>query len=239
MSTNFISFSTNKAYQKFATVLIKSLLSNFNGEIVCRCVNCDDSFIAFLKDVGVRVIEDNLNLDISKRLKNPFETPIIKNNSYNKNCLCSDEVTYTCHSRFYNARYIFDNYDLNALMLIDCDFIIRSNFDEVFKLTEDILIMDSVNCIHEDCIVLKSTAQSRLFLDAVIKELEKNLFFWDQDTLALRTAVKKITALKIGELDLKYKDYTLSDSSVIWSGDGQAKYQQKFLNKFNEILQLK
>lgn len=239
MSTNFISFSTNRSYQKYATALVKSLQANFNGEIVCRCVNCDDSFVAFLKNTGVIVIIDNVKLDLSKKLKNPFETPVIKNNSFNKNCLCNDEVTYTCHSRFYNAKFIFENYNADALMLIDCDFIIRNNFDEVFKLTEDILIMDSINYVHEDCIVIKNTTESKQFINNVIKELEKNLFFWDQDTIALKTTAKKSTYLKIGELDLKYKDYTLSDNSPIWSGDGLSKYHQKFLNMFNKILELK
>jgi hypothetical protein len=45
--------------------------------------------------------------------------------------------------------------------------------------------------------------------------------------------------LNVGELDLKYKDYKLSDDSSIWSGDGQAKYEKKFLDKFYEILQQK
>ena len=231
-----VTFSTNGAYQKYATVLVKSLRYTFKGIIVCRCVNCDDSFINLLKEYDVAVIEDNITLSKNKKLKNPTDTPILKNNSFNKNCLCNDEITYTCHSRFYNAKYIFENYNFFSLVLMDCDFIVRKNFDELFEISEDVLIMDKVNCVHEDCIVIKNTMQSREFINKVIEDIERDIFFWDQDTIALKSAFNKTFNLKVGSLDLKYKDYTLSDSSSIWSGDGHAKYEKKFITKFNEIL---
>lgn len=231
-----VTFSTNRSYQNYATVLVKSLRSVFKGTIICRCVNCDDGFLNLLSEYDVIVIEDNITLNKNKKLKNPTDTPILKNNLFNKNCLCDDEITYTCHSRFYNAKYIFENYNFTSLVLMDCDFIIQKSFDELFQLKEDILIMDKINCVHEDCIVLKNTTQSREFINRVIEGLEKNIFFWDQDTIALKNAFNKGFTLEVGGLDLKYKDYTLSDSSSIWSGDGHAKYKKKFVERFNEIL---
>jgi lipopolysaccharide biosynthesis glycosyltransferase len=234
-----ITFATNKSYQEYAVVLIKSLRRVFDGLIVCRCVNCDPEFIAFLEKYEVFVIEDNPPLEKIKKLKNPFDTPILKSGRFNKNCLCDDEVTYTCHSRFYNAKFIFDNFNPSSIVLIDCDFIVLKNFDEIFKLDYDVIIKDSIECVHEDCIVLKNTPTSKIFIDNIIKELEKNLFFWDQDTIALKAGFNSTNNLNVGELDLKYKDYKLSDDSSIWSGDGQAKYEKKFLDKFYEILQQK
>jgi hypothetical protein len=116
---------------------------------------------------------------------------------------------------------------------------VLKNFDEIFKLDYDVIIKDSIECVHEDCIVLKNTSTSKIFIDNIIKELEKNLFFWDQDTIALKAGFNSTNNLNVGELDLKYKDYKLSDDSSIWSGDGQAKYEKKFLDKFYEILQQK
>jgi hypothetical protein len=66
--------------------------------------------------------------------------------------------------------------------------------------------------------------------------LQENIYFWDQDTLALKVACEKTPHLKIGELELRYKDYTLNNDSSIWSGDGSAKYDEKFINKYKEIL---
>ena len=231
-----ITFATNKSYQNYATVLVKSLRKVFNGLIVCRCVNCDSNFINFLSDNKVIVIEDNVNLNKRKKFKNLIDKPILNKGSFYKGCMCTDEIAYTCHSRFYNAKYIIDNYNPTSLILLDCDFIVNKNFDELFNLVEDILIMDSVRFQHEDCIVIKNTINSRLFIDNIISVLEEDIYFWDQDTLALKIAYEKTPNLKIGELELRYKDFNLNDDSPIWSGDGHAKYNEKFIKKYNEIL---
>lgn len=235
---NAVTFSTNKNYQHYATALVKSLRQVFTELVVCRCINCDKEFINMLKRYDVVVIEDNVSLSKVKRLKNPIDTPILKNNNFNKNCLCDNEVTYTCHSRFYNAKYILENYNPNSLILMDCDSIVLNSFDELFNTGEDILIMDSVDCVHEDCIVIANTARSRMFIYNVIEELEKDLYFWDQDTIALKRGLSKVPNIKIGDLDLKYKDYTLLNSSSIWSGDGHAKYSPRFIKQVNKILLL-
>jgi hypothetical protein len=235
----FVTFSTNKSYQKYAYCLVKSLRSVYNGRILCRCVNCDDSFINFLKDNNVDVIIDNVNLSKKKKLKNCFETPVLREGLFNKNCLCDNEITYTCHSRFYNAKYILENHKNSVVALIDCDFLIIDNIDRLFDLkANDIRIMDAINCIHEDCIVVANTLLGGRFIDIVIEKLEENLFFWDQDTIALKNSLTSLTNLKIDALDLSFKDYTLSDNSVIWSGDGHAKYHKKFIDRFNKIMAL-
>ena len=237
--TKVVTFSTNKSYQKYAIALVKSLRVVYSEKIVCRCVNCDESFISFLHDHDVEIIEDNIFLDKKKRLKNSIDTPFLKNGTYNKNCLCDDEVTYTCHSRFYNAKFIFENYKNCVVALLDCDFLIISNIDELFDLKgSDIKIMDSINCVHEDCIVISNTINGRTFINNIITTLNDNLFFWDQDTIALKEAFASDPSLRINPLDLKFKDYTLSNSSVIWSGDGHAKYNQKFIDKYNQIMLL-
>ena len=91
----------------------------------------------------------------------------------------------------------------------------------------DISILDSIKCYDEDAIVIRDTTQGKEFLKQVIQQLEQNLYFWDQDTLALRYAFKN-SQIKVTPLDLKYKDYTLDNDSCIWSGDGSVKYNDKF-----------
>ena len=237
--TRVVSFSTNKSYQKYATALVKSLRSVYQEKIVCRCVNCEESFIIFLKDYNVDVIIDNIKLNKKKRLKNCKDTPILKSGNYNKNCLCDDEITYTCHSRFYNAKFIFEKYKDCVVALMDCDFLVIKNIDEMFNLSgNDIMIMDPINCVHEDCILISDTKNGRKFVDDILTILDRDLFFWDQDTIALKEAFNSEPCLKIETLDLKFKDYTLSDNSTIWSGDGHAKYNKKFIDKFNQIMLL-
>lgn len=235
-SKKVVTFATNASYQNYAMVLVKSLRRVFNGLIVCRCVNCDSDFISFLKNNDVIIIEDNVNLGRVKKFKNLIDTPILNNGSYYKGGMCTDETAYTCHSRFYNAKYIIDNYNPASLILLDCDFIVNENFDELFNLTDDILIMDSTRFLHEDCIVIKNSLNSKIFIDNTIRVLQEDIYFWDQDTLALKIACEKTPHLKIGKLKLRYKDFCLNDDSPIWSGDGPAKYNEKFIKKYKEIL---
>ena len=226
--TRVITFSTNRTYQPYVLSLLHSLEPYYNEAIVCRCVNCDDTFVNLLKGKGVEVIIDNQVLDQRKRVKNIHESQVLIDGLYNKNCMCTDETTYTCHSRFYNIDYIFKNYKNATVFAIDCDFIIRKSFIDVFNIGDaDISILDPIKCHDEDAIVIKDTAQGKEFLKQVIQQLEQNLYFWDQDTLALRYAFQN-SRLKVTPLDLKYKDYTLNNNSSIWSGDGSVKYNDKF-----------
>jgi hypothetical protein len=233
---NIVTFSTNKSYQEYAIVLVKSLRLVYQGRIVCRCVNCEEAFIELLKNYDIEIIIDNVELNTKKRLKNRNESVMLK---YYKHGFCNDEITYTCHSRFKNAEYIFKKYTNCIVALVDCDFLIMQNIDNLFNIVDnDIMIMDSVNCIHEDCIVVVDSEGGKKFINEVNRILNKNLFFWDQDTVALKEVFSSPRCLKVGKLELKFKDYTLSDSSVIWSGDGYAKFDKKFIDKYNEIKNL-
>lgn len=226
--TRVITFSTNRTYQPYVLSLLHSLEPYYNEVIVCRCVNCDDTFVNLLKGKGVEVIIDNRVLNQRKRIKNIHESQVLIDGQYNKNCMCTDETAYTCHSRFYNIDYIFKHYKNTAVFAIDCDFIIRKPFIDVFNVGDaDISILDSIKCYDEDAIVIRDTTQGKEFLKQVIQQLEQNLYFWDQDTLALRYAFKN-SQIKVTPLDLKYKDYTLDNDSCIWSGDGSVKYNDKF-----------
>ncbi len=226
---NIITFSTNDRYQRYALALTKSI-RNFYGDIIlCRCVNCEDSFVEELKSYDVTVIVDNKKLTKNKRPKHPNDIPLIlPNGMYNKNFLCTDEIAYTCHSRFYNIQYAFEHYNGCTVLAIDCDFIMRKNFISIFDIGDvDICMMDKEECLHEDAIVMQKSDQSIKFLSDVIKQLDNDIYFWDQDTVALKYAFEN-NDVKFKELELKYKDYTLSDDSCIWSGDAQSKYSIKF-----------
>lgn len=228
-----ITFSTNRAYQSYVQSLLDSLKPHYSGAIVCRCVNCDKAFIANLKAQGVDVIIDNKLLSKRKRIKNANESIILIDGHYNKNCICTDETAYTCHSRFYNIDYIFKHYTDAIVFAIDCDFIVLKPFDDVFNLgNSDISILDYVKCQDEDAIVIRNTPVAKKFLKRVIEQLEKDLYFWDQDTIALRHAFAH-SQVKIKPLALKYKDYNCNDDSIIWSGDGAIKYTDKFKRAYD------
>jgi len=230
-----VTFSTNRTYQPYVHVLLHSLKRHYDGIIVCRCVNCDEEFIEDLKAQGVDVIIDNQPLNKTKRIKNVNESSVLIDGKYNRNCICTDETAYTCHSRFYNIDYIFKHYDDSTVFAIDCDFVILKSFDDVFDLNDaDISILDHTRCHDEDAIVIRDTPQANKFLKHVINKLQKDLYFWDQDTLALRHAFKS-TQLKIKSLQLKYKDYNCNDESVIWSGDGSVKYTDKFKQAYDQF----
>lgn len=226
---NIITFSTNDRYQSYALALTKSIRKFYDGIVLCRCVNCKDSFIKELKKYGVTVIIDNQVLSKSKRPKHPNDIPLIlPNGTYNKNFLCTNEIAYTCHSRFYNIKYAFENYDKCTVLAIDCDFIIRKDFISIFNIGDtDICMMDKEECLHEDAIVIQKSNRSIKFLSDIIEQLNNDIYFWDQDTIALKYAFKN-NNVNFKELELKYKDYTLSDDSCIWSGDAQSKYSIKF-----------
>lgn len=224
-----ITFSTNLEYQKYATTLIKSLRRFYDGIIICRCVNCSFDFLDFLKQQEVDIIIDNSKFNKRKKVKNLLDTPVILNNSFNKNSICTDETTYTCHSRFYNIRFALDKYKDSTVFAIDCDFIAIRDFTDVFNVGDaDVAILDQVKCVHEDAIVIRNTKNSYNFLSKIIAKLEENLYFWDQDTVALRYAFAETLDINVKELDIKYKDFNLSDNSCLWSGDGQSKYTSKY-----------
>jgi hypothetical protein len=74
---------------------------------------------------------------------------------------------------------------------------------------------------------MQKSEKSVKFLSDVIAQLNNDKYFWDQDTIALLYAFEN-NDVQFKELDLQYKDYTLSDDSYIWSGDGVSKYSIKF-----------
>ena len=228
-----VTFSTNRTYQSYVLSLLHSLKLYYDGLIVCRCVNCDEAFISYLKDAGVDVIVDNQKFNQSKRIKNVKQSSVLIDGKYNKNCICTDETAYACHSRFYNIDYIFKHYTDATVFAIDCDFIVLKPFDEVFDIGDaDISILNHIECYDEDAIVIRDTTAAKEFLKHVIEQLEQDLYFWDQDTLALRHAFAH-RQVKIKPLSLKYKDYNCNDDSIIWSGDGAVKYTDKFKQAYD------
>lgn len=224
-----ITFSTNVRYQSYALSLTKSIRNFYDGIILCRCVNCDENFIEQLKGYDVTPIIDNQLLSKKKRPKHPNDIPLIlPDGTYNKNFLCTDEIAYTCHSRFLNIQHAFDYYDCCTVLAIDCDFIMRKDFGSIFDIgNADICMMDKQECKHEDAIIMQKSEISIKFLFDVITQLNNDKYFWDQDTIALLYAFEN-NDVTFKELELHYKDYTLSDDSCIWSGDGVSKYSIKF-----------
>ena len=75
--TRVITFSTNRTYQPYVLSLLHSLEPYYNEVIVCRCVNCDDTFVNLLKGKGVEVIIDNRVLNQRKRIKNIHESQVL------------------------------------------------------------------------------------------------------------------------------------------------------------------
>lgn len=226
-----VTFSTNQSYIEYAISLSKNIKKYTDCSILCRCVNCSEDSILKLRDIGVHVIDDKKQLSLKKRVKNPSDTPIILEGKFNRNQLCNDETTYTCHSRFLNIKESFELFKDCIVFAIDVDFIILKDFSEVFDMDEDVSMMDRQYCVHEDAICIKNGDSSIKFINDVIFKIEENPFFWDQDTIALKYAFEKNPSISFKEMDVKFKDFNLNDESLIWSGDGQSKFKEKFKEK--------
>jgi hypothetical protein len=233
-----VTFSFNQDYIKYSRVLVSSIKANSpSSNIVARAVNVDPTLLEESWCEGVTFIIDKVDYNPKK---NKIKSLADNNTSFwqgkipKRSLLYSDEISYTCHSRFLNILFLLEA-GVNNIFCIDADFIIRKNLHELINLPEDIHIMynkenNNPIFVDEDAIFVKNTIQSKKYIEDIYMFLSQNLYYWDADTKALSDAYEKNKKdIKMYHLNVKYKDYNLNDDSIAWSGDGGSKFNSKFI----------
>jgi len=218
--------------------LINSIKKNSpECNLYVRLVNVDDDQLFDIWSTGIQVVSDRVFLNNSKnKIKSlsDNQTSFWKGDIPKRSLLYSDEISYTCHSRFKNILELLDN-GIDNIFCVDVDFIVRGNISELSNLENDIHIKhtETTNGIEfkdEDAIFVKNTKRSKEFFSEVYSKVNSNVEYWDADTIALNETYEMMKSnVKIHQLDLKYKDYELCDDSPVWSGDGGAKFTDKFI----------
>jgi hypothetical protein len=235
-----VTFSFNQNYLNYAKVLVNSIKINSpDTNIVVRAVNVSEDALKESWCQNIHTIIDKTAL-LTKKTKikclKDNQTSFWNGNIPKRNLLYSEEIAYTCHSRFLNILYLLEN-GIDNIFCIDVDFIIRKNLSALINLKEDIHIMHKVEgnntlFTDEDAILLKNTPQTRAFIEEVNKRVMQGADFWDIDTIALNEVYELYkNAINLHQLSISYKDYNLNADSIVWSGDGGAKFNTKFIEE--------
>jgi len=233
-----VTFSFNQNYIEYSKALVSSIKVNSPScNIVARAVNVNSSLLEENWCKGITLIRDTVNCNSTKnKIKNLTDnyTSFWQGKIPKRSLLYSDEISYTCHSRFLNILFLLEN-NVDNIFCIDADFIVRGDLNELENLKEDIHIMHKIEnnkamFTDEDAIFIKNTPYSKKFIEDTYNLLIKNLHYWDADTEALNKSYEHNKGyLKLHQLNIKYKDYNLGDSSIAWSGDGGSKFKPEFL----------
>lgn len=235
-----ITFSCNPNYIGYAKTLINSIKQNSpNCDIYMRAVNFSQEQLFDIWSTGMTIISDNTKLSNEKnKIKNIEDnsTSFWKGDIPKRSLLYSEEISYTCHSRFKNVIDLL-NMGTDNIFCVDVDFIIRRDLSELCGLGNDIHIKHGEEFRDEDAMFIKNTEESKKFFLDVHDMVNSNFGFWDMDTIALNEIYKKYKDdIKLHQLDMKYKDFNLSDESYVWSGDGGAKFTEKFIVESGKYL---
>lgn len=232
-----VTFSFNQNYIKYAKVLVNSIKANSpNVNIVARAVNVNLQDLTDAWCEGVTFILDTSPYSNKKdKIKSLADnhTSFWQGKIPKRSLLYSDEISYTCHSRFINILTLLEN-GIDNIFCVDVDFIIRKDLSSLLNLKKDIHIMHKMvdnkkTFTDEDAIFIKNTPKSKKFIKAVYNYISTNLNFWDADTKALSDAYETNNSVSLHQLNIKYKDFNLEESSIAWSGDGGSKFTSKFL----------
>ena len=237
---NAIVCSTDYNYAKYLNTLLTTLKRvKSNIEVFVRLVDFTVEQVNEMKLLyDCNFIIDNPNLSNEKTLfktKNFQELGSvynIKNIKEIRKVLYSPRSFYTCHSRFKTINeLLLKNYNVLSL---DCDTIVLKNFDDIFNnITHDIYTVKNKDnddiFSNEGFLLFKNTASNKELLKNINEYLfeKENYLNWDGDHIALHKFFNYNTQ-SIKLLDVEYKDKQHLDTSIMWSGDGKNKYEQKF-----------
>jgi len=250
MSNIIITFSFNDKYKIFCDLLCDSITRNVGHAytIVCRCVNVSDHNVKILRNKypAVNFIIDNQNLSTELRYTkqqiprdNNKHSSIITDRKYRKKLFnsgvykhnvdvtkYSEEIVYTCHSRFANILYIMQSAETDDVILcIDVDSVVNRDLIDIHEDIggDDIMIYKDMNdeFTEEGCFVIKVNKRTEQFITNVNNMIQQNATDWDVDGIAIK---KNIDQLNYTQLDIhKYKNKFFSPYSIIWSGDSHVK----------------
>ena len=250
MSNIIITFSFNNKYKKFCDLLCDSISRNVKCDhnVVARCVNVDDRDVESLKKKYpyFKFIVDNQKLSTEFRyvkqqipVNNNKHGSIITDRDFRKKMFhegsykhdvdvakYSEEIVYTCHSRFANILYIMQSARTDDVILcIDVDSVVNRDLIDIHQDIGDgdIMIHKDANdeFTEEGCFAIKVNKRTEQFVTNVNNTIQQNATDWDIDGAAIK---ENIDLLQSTQLNIrKYKNKFFEPHSVIWSGDSHVK----------------
>lgn len=240
---NAITCSTDYNYVKYLYPFLDSLINvDIKADIFVRVVDFTEKQLYEIKSKykNINIIEDYPLMSEKKTLLKTRDKVIlnivykIKNILDIRKVLYSPRSFYTCHSRFLNIKELFKMGYQNVLSL-DVDTIALKNFDDVFDLNHDILTVKceptskvtDVFC-NEGFLLFRNIEINKTYIDKIVNYIftENNFTDWNADYYALHEF--KPNNIDIHLLDQTYKDKKHSNESIMWSGDANNKYNEKF-----------
>lgn len=266
---NVITFCTNETYIHYSDALVHSILkSGTNCDIVIRAVNCATDKINHFNTERVAVIEDNMPLNtVKKYIKNrdddilsDYGVSIYTNHNIDRisGILYSEEMAYTCHSRFKTILELHNSYD--KVLALDADTVVIKNIDCLFDSIDNYDIgtiltkaytgdtiyyergrrvvadIDTFAFFDEGIFISNNTEKSISYLTQIVSDIEHEFIDWDCDSRILYK--RRSGDMKILSLDAKFKDKTFSNDSYMWSGDCVGKYNTIFNDKCDENINI-
>ena len=238
----------DKKYIRYASVFTNSLYKFNQGiELFVRAVNCYDECVSVLPS-NVSIIRDDIHLsDIKTRIAKGLDTNHPRMNSF-RSRLFSTRTLYSTHSKFQNAIYLLDK-GYQKILVVDADAIINGSLDPLIQLLDKCELSMQIETendgrfistervvLKEDVMAMRNTQRVNNFYLDISKELERleneNICDIDSDTEVVSdTFHTHGSNLQFVNLPLTFNDNSLSESSIIWSGQGAVKFTDKFANE--------
>lgn len=238
-SNNAITCSTDYNYVKYLYPFLDSLIKvKTKTDIFVRVVDFTENQLHEIKSKykNINIVVDNPGMSEKKTLLKTNDKVILDNVYKIKNILDIKKVLYsprsfyTCHSRFLSINELL-NKNYNVLSL-DVDTIALKNFDDVFNLKNNIITVRSENnddiFSNEGFLLFKNTKVIKKYISKIVNYIftENNFTDWNADHYALHKF--KTNDIDVHLLDEKYKDRNHLHDSIMWTGDANNKYKEKF-----------
>ena len=201
---NAITCSTDYNYVKYLYPFLDSLIEvKVKADIFVRVIDFTSEQLLEIKSKynDINIIEDNPLMSEKKTLLKTKDK-IILNHVYKiKNILDIKKILYSPRS-FYTCHSRF--LSINELL----------NKNYVFS--------------NEGFLLFKNTKNNKIYIDKIINYIftENNFTDWDADHYALHEF--KPNNIDIHLLDETYKDRNHLNNSIMWTGDANNKYNEKF-----------
>lgn len=254
--------TTNHKYLPLTSAFLESLACNsrdtFNRVIV-RCVGFTHDFSSI--PLNIITIRDNKKLCSRKKL---FSTEGGLINEYiseglqksrigfrGARWLYSEEMSYCSNIKTDTILQTLEKYD-EPVVYSDVDTIIRGDISELIATIQkhDICVVEDVSYTEQFGDVERLSHQDKLYQGGLIgfnntnntmkfaKEWKRlvmeNYVDWDADERYFYDTINVIPFINIGNIDTKFKDEDLSDTSLVWSGAGVTKYcDEKYTDEYS------
>ncbi len=239
-------------YLHYINVLINSTTTyNPDYKFFMRFINCDyNEIMSKFEQNGVRVILETCSLDKKKNLIKDEDTidALLQGRTLaeaRKRILYSKFQCYCTHIRFANILHLLENEE-DDILIVDADTIVRHELSQIEHILKDNhicaryrdLTSGGIEFDNEGFIGIKNCDFNKQFWSIVVDEIDKDMFDWDRDTIAMSIAYEKMKdELKLYKLPYTFKDDKLRDESYVWSGSFSVKDTDKYkleMDKYGE-----